>query len=111
MTATTKKETPTMEHVFHQTAITKKRCRCWGCGRQFPAGTRMRCFAAFKKGAGHVRLHYCQLCRELAWDLTNDEWVQLQYNALRRGRPDEWAAIYKKQNPSEEVDGESAREH
>jgi len=95
-----------LEYLYNRTVITKRQCRCYGCGVAHPAGSRMSSVLAVKAldhKADYVTLHFCKICREIGRDLTDPEWHTLQAGQLRRTHKEEWLKLHHQYNPSEEV--------
>lgn len=54
--------------------ITRKPHRCFGCGRLFPAGTKLKLIESVDSGEWH-RIYFCPVCEKVVrtWSLWGDE--------------------------------------
>ena len=97
---------PRLEYLYNRTVITRRQCRCYGCGVAHPGGARMLSVLAVKTidhKIDYVTLYFCRICREIGRDLTDQEWHTLQAGQLRHSHKEEWLKLHQEYNPSEEV--------
>ena len=70
---------------------TRKPCTCFGCARQFPAGSKLRKNTLADNGAIRT-IAYCPVCDEY-WDRYMEIDDMINMGDLKSEEPEQWEAL------------------
>ena len=73
------------------TVKTRKAHRCWGCGRDIPAGSQMQITSGVEDGRWW-RTYWCQVCVAVTATWHQDDLDYLGLGDVKETEPERWAA-------------------
>lgn len=80
-------------HVFINRIVkTRKIHHCWGCAREFPAGTRLNLVETVECG-DFYRTYWCSVCKKVWNDEDYDSDFGVSYGDIPGNNPEYWEEV------------------